>query len=261
VDGVDPKNSIVRKTWRPKVPNLREHQPFIELLQRELTSGSVIWDIGLGSTEIHRRLREIGFQVFAIVDEKTNLANKSGVNVTKCNLLTEQRNTLVRDGLPKADACIFCCNLQRFSTQEIRVLLVKALSFSGEHGTTSGKVFFNVPSVYYPHFYDKDSLLMRETWWRRTLKRFIYRLKPYGAGKRFFMFTVNTIDGEPIGDRTYEYHVRFFRRMYRFEGRIHEIINAANSHVKQAPRMALIEHFKSAARQERQNAFYEEWKE
>jgi len=71
----------------------------------------------------------------------------------------------------------------------------------------------------------------------------------------------NTIDGEPIGDRTYEYHVRFFRRMYRFEGRIHEIINAANSHVKQAPRMALIEHFKSAARQERQNAFYEEWKE
>ena len=194
VDNVDPPTSSVRKTRLPKVPNLKEHQPFIELLQRELAPGSVIWDIGLGSTEIHHWLREIGFQVFALVDEENNFADKFGVNVVTCNLLTEQQHTLVRDGLPKADACIFCCNLQRFSIQEIRVLLIKTLAFSGEHGTTSGKVFFNVPSVYYPHFYDKDSLLMRETWWRRTLKRFVYSLKPYGKGKRFFMFEVSGED-------------------------------------------------------------------
>lgn len=69
----------------------------------------------------------------------------------------------------------------------------------------------------------------------------------------------NTVGGENIGDMTYEYHIRFFRRMYRFEGRVHERINAADRHVIRAPRMAIIEHFKSAARQERQNKFYEAW--
>ena len=131
--------------------------------------------------------------MYALVDE-SDVVDTSGTNAVTCNLLTKQRHTLVRDNLPKADACVFCCNLQRFSTQEIRVLLIKALSFSGEHGTVGGKVFFNVPSVYYPHFYDKDSLLMRETWWRRTLKRFVYRLKPYGEGKRFFMLSVSGED-------------------------------------------------------------------
>lgn len=69
----------------------------------------------------------------------------------------------------------------------------------------------------------------------------------------------NTVGGEGIGDRTYERHVRFFRNMYRFEGRIHERINVSDNWVKHAPRMALMEHFKSADRQERQNEFYEEW--
>lgn len=69
----------------------------------------------------------------------------------------------------------------------------------------------------------------------------------------------NTVGGEDIGDRTHEYHVRFFRRRYRFQGRIHERLNVADFFVKRAPFVAMIEHFKSAARQERQNIFYEEW--
>ena len=71
----------------------------------------------------------------------------------------------------------------------------------------------------------------------------------------------NTVGGEPIGDRTFEYHTRFFRRMHRFEGCVHEKINVSDNWVERAPRMAMIEHFKSAARQERQNEFYEEWRD
>jgi len=189
VDAVDPGNSVVRKSRKPKVPTVEEHQPFIDLLQSELTPGAVIWDIGFGSKSLHMRLRDLGYEMYAILDDTQpmNVGNPN-VDVTFCDLLTAKRDALLRSGLPKADACIFCCNLQRFSVNETRVLLVKALSFSG------GNVFFNVPSVYYPHFYDKDSLLMRETFWRRTLKRFVYRLRPYGEGKRFFMFTVTGED-------------------------------------------------------------------
>ena len=71
----------------------------------------------------------------------------------------------------------------------------------------------------------------------------------------------NTVGGKGIGDMTYEQHTRFFRKTYRFEGRIHERINVSDNWVERAPRMALIEHFKSAARQERQNEFYEEWRD
>lgn len=69
----------------------------------------------------------------------------------------------------------------------------------------------------------------------------------------------NLVGGERIGDRTLEQHIRFFRRTYRFEGHIHERINVSDDWVMRAPFLARIEHFKSAARQEHQNIFYEEW--
>jgi len=69
----------------------------------------------------------------------------------------------------------------------------------------------------------------------------------------------NTIDREGIGDRTHEWHTRFFRRMYKFEGYIHEMVNAPVEWTIRAPYAAIIEHFKSVSRQEKQNAFYEEW--
>jgi len=187
VNEVDPPTCIARHSRRPSKVRIEEHQPFIDLLLSELEPGAVIWDIGLGSRDIHQRLRDLGFQMYALVDTD-DVVDTSGTNAFSCNFLTEQRLTLVRGSLPKAAACIFCCNLQRFSEKEIRFLLVKALDFS------TGKVFFNVPSVYYPYFYDKDSMLMRETQWHRILKRFVYRLKPYGDGKRFFMLSVSGED-------------------------------------------------------------------
>ena len=195
VNNVDPSTCIARTSREPSALNVEDHQPFVDLLLSELTPGSVIWDIGVGSESLHLRLRDLGYRMYAILDDTQPMdIHDPNVDVTFCNLITKQRHTLVREGLPKADACIFCCNLQRFSDKEIRLLLVKALAFSGEHGTARGNVFFNVPSVYYPHFYDKDSMLMRETQWSRILKRFIYKLKPYGDNKRFFMFTVSGED-------------------------------------------------------------------
>jgi len=191
VNNLDPSTSSVRRLRKPSELHIDEHQPFIDLLQRNLAPNSVIWDIGLGSQKIHRRLRDLGFQVYALVDDSDDV-DTSGVEMhAACNLMSEQRDGLIRFGLPAADACIFCCNLQRFSAEEIRVLLLKALDFSNTPGSSkSGKVFFNVPSVYFPQFYDKRSSLMRETQWRRILKRFVYKLTPYGEDKRFFMFSV-----------------------------------------------------------------------
>jgi len=70
----------------------------------------------------------------------------------------------------------------------------------------------------------------------------------------------NTVGGQEIGKMTHEWHTRFFRKTYRFEGNVHERINTPVRRVIRAPYVAMIEHFKSAERQERQNILYEEWK-
>ena len=74
----------------------------------------------------------------------------------------------------------------------------------------------------------------------------------------------NTVGGNNIGEMTHEWHTRLFRRNFRFEGVLHERINinkALNLLTEDAPYKCVLEHFKSVERQERQNIFYEKWKE
>lgn len=69
----------------------------------------------------------------------------------------------------------------------------------------------------------------------------------------------NLIDGQPIGERTYEWHPRVFRNTLRFEGAIHERLNVNNLHF--LPPTLILRHYKTSERQERQNRFYQEWNE
>lgn len=71
----------------------------------------------------------------------------------------------------------------------------------------------------------------------------------------------NLVEGQPIGDRTYEWHRRLFRRGLRFEGRIHERLVVDSRHILRAPEDCLILHYKTAVRQVQQNTFYSEWEE
>jgi len=186
VNMIDPTTSASRHNRKPARFLLKEHTPFIELLQRNLPKGSVIWDIGLGSKTLHQQLKDLGYKVFALLDD-TQSVSTTGFVVKSCNIFVENKRGILRGGWLQPDACIFCCNLQRFGPKEIRALIAKALSFSD-------KVFFNVPSVYYPEYYDNNSILMRENQWRRVLHRFVYELEPYGKDKRFFMFSVTGQD-------------------------------------------------------------------
>jgi glycosyltransferase involved in cell wall biosynthesis len=68
----------------------------------------------------------------------------------------------------------------------------------------------------------------------------------------------NLVGGKSIGDHTYEWHPRLFRKHLRYYGRIHEGISP--KHVVYAPEDYLLLHHKSEARQQRQNVFYEQWK-
>ena len=68
----------------------------------------------------------------------------------------------------------------------------------------------------------------------------------------------NLVDGKPIGERTYEWHPRLFRKHLRYEGKLHEGISP--KHVVYAPEEMLLLHHKSEARQQRQNAFYAQWR-
>jgi hypothetical protein len=71
----------------------------------------------------------------------------------------------------------------------------------------------------------------------------------------------NLIDGKPIGEHTYEWHLRLFRRRYRYQGRIHEKIMVPDEMICSAPEMFMIRHHKTGARQDQQNAFYQAWPE
>lgn len=74
----------------------------------------------------------------------------------------------------------------------------------------------------------------------------------------------NLVGGMPIGEHTFEYLVRVFRQgSVRFINRIHEYPLFCNimSITETAPAEAMLLHHKSVERQERQNAFYQQWEE
>jgi len=71
----------------------------------------------------------------------------------------------------------------------------------------------------------------------------------------------NLVGGQPIGKNTFEWHPRLFRRGHRFEGRIHERPIIAPDSMITAPEECLLLHHKSLERQEKQNAFYQNWEE
>ena len=71
----------------------------------------------------------------------------------------------------------------------------------------------------------------------------------------------NMVSGQPIGKNTYEWHTRLFRRGYRFQGRIHEVIDVKPGTLVSAPKTFFLNHHKTQARQEMQNQRYEAWEE
>ena len=71
----------------------------------------------------------------------------------------------------------------------------------------------------------------------------------------------NLIDNGPIGDHTYERHVRLFRKHLRCEGRIHERINVPKGRTAEVPAECMIFHHKTQERQQMRNEQYMEWPE
>jgi glycosyltransferase involved in cell wall biosynthesis len=71
----------------------------------------------------------------------------------------------------------------------------------------------------------------------------------------------NRIDGRPVLGAEKQPHIRFFRKEYRYIGRIHEQPNVPWKKVVNADRSYQILHHKSSERQAMQNARYAEWAE
>jgi glycosyltransferase involved in cell wall biosynthesis len=71
----------------------------------------------------------------------------------------------------------------------------------------------------------------------------------------------NWIDGQPIGEQTYEWQHRLFRRQMRFVGRIHETIVPQEARRAYAPKEYKLLHHKTSKRQEMRNRQYMEWPE
>ena len=69
----------------------------------------------------------------------------------------------------------------------------------------------------------------------------------------------NLVDGEDIGDSTYEWHPRLFRWHLRFVGALHEQLQLDGALLGDCPAQHLLLHHKTSARQERQNEFYQAW--
>jgi len=71
----------------------------------------------------------------------------------------------------------------------------------------------------------------------------------------------NLVDEKSIGKNEYEWHPRVFCKESIFYGRIHENLIVPDGIVERAPEDCILQHYKTAERQERQNAFYSQWEE
>ena len=83
--------------------------------------------------------------------------------------------------------------------------------------------------------------------------------EPWVSGVRILRH--NLVDNKPIGFYTYEWHTRLFQRHIRFVGVIHEKLPILDAKVMKAPSDCFIQHYKTQARQEEQNARYATWVE
>jgi hypothetical protein len=71
----------------------------------------------------------------------------------------------------------------------------------------------------------------------------------------------NLVGGNEIGKATWERHVRVFRSKLHFMGRLHEKLMIDPMRMVEVPRSLILQHYKTAERQERQNQFYMRWEE
>ena len=75
------------------------------------------------------------------------------------------------------------------------------------------------------------------------------------------VYRQNFVDGNGIGERTYEWQHRLFRSHRRFVGRIHETVVPQKGRHVMAPKGLLLLHHKTQERQNRANEQYMEWEE
>lgn len=76
-----------------------------------------------------------------------------------------------------------------------------------------------------------------------------------------YIWRENRVDGNLIGAKSYERHIRLFRRHLRVEGVLHEQVFSKNGAAPTAPRDFLLLHHKTRERQDKQDAFYAQFVE
>ena len=133
-------------------------------------------------------------------------------------------------------------------------VLVKGLDHNFAAARNAGLELVTQPWVLW---LDGDELLSPEL--AEWLARFIRGPRPDCAG--IAIRRQNLIDNGPIGDHTYEWHARLFKKHLRCEGRIHERIRVPDQQMSAAPADCMIFHHKTQARQQMRNEQYMEWPE
>lgn len=91
------------------------------------------------------------------------------------------------------------------------------------------------------------------------LLRYFRRMSETGECDAIVSLHENRIDGEPVEGHFLEWHCRFFRRAYRWRGKLHETVDLGEARVWAAPEHLRIHHFKTSERQAMQNMRYAEW--
>ena len=102
-----------------------------------------------------------------------------------------------------------------------------------------------------------------DEWPQMILLRYLRRVDEENKPSVGAVLTVhdNRIDGRPVLGHDKESHVRFFRREFRYVGRIHEQPSVPWKRIISADRSYQILHHKTSERQEMQNVRYAEWPE
>jgi hypothetical protein len=165
--------------------NMQTHKPFYEMATKDLKQGAVVLDLGVGDGMAYVALKDMGFDVYGIVRPGTLEATAAKIKASGCDYKLAQyeplgvRSHILKElGIPQPELVISQGVLQQLHDTEARLVFQAMLA-------CAPRVWFSVPSVYYPDEYAEGARLMRLGEWKDRFIHFVLFMDYYGGEKRY----------------------------------------------------------------------------
>lgn len=189
IESANPPDSAIRQSREPRAPKetVEEHVEFFDFIESSVPKPGPIWDVGVGEGLASQELLRRGYEVIAVVHENESESARERLAARDLNLpivVLSNGSSLLpvlrRPGRARPAACVSVGVLQNLGNREIITSLDRQLA-------VAPRVFFSVPSVYYPEYYREGARMMSHAHWLDILSPLACVFRAYGRDDRFFV--------------------------------------------------------------------------